>query len=420
MANLSLRLEQKLKLSQFQRLTIQLMQLHRQDLTDFLEKEVTENPLLDICYPDVRKKESGAAAEKPIDNLPKAADSLETSLLKQLRVQNVPKAQLLAAGLVISHLDEKGFFTADLDELGQNYHLSLAEMEKGLALVQSFDPPGIAARNIQEALLIQTRRQPKVPQGTEILLTEHYGEFLKGQWQKIEQDLQLTVAELEAIRIFLKKLSLQPASQSESETAYVRPDIEVYWDNEKLAFRFLEELPAITFRDDLYQQYDARGDKKTKTYIRRAKRRFLDLQTALQYRRESMSKVFTSLLTVQQAYFAKGKLQPFLQRDLAKETGLSEATVSRICRHSYLLYQGHTYPVKFFFSKTYGTEDTSYQTVIQAIQQILAKETADYAYSDQEITDILAKEQIHLARRTVTKFRQKLHIPNSRIRRQLK
>ena len=171
MANLSLKLEQKAKILQVQRLTIQMLALHAQDLTDFLQEQVTENPLLDIRYHDVRK--AGDKGEKSIDNLRSRSDSLEAKLIAQLRVQSLPRPLLLAAGLVIGSLDDKGFFQGDLASLGAAYHLSPEDMKKGLELVQSFDPPGIAARNLCEALLIQTRRNPKAPSRTEALLQRH-------------------------------------------------------------------------------------------------------------------------------------------------------------------------------------------------------------------------------------------------------
>ena len=100
MAKIALKLEQKTKLSQIQRLTIQMLTLHAQDLTDFLHEQVTDNPLLDIRYKDVRPS-GGSGKEKPIKKIKNRGDSLETGLMKQLRVQNVPKPVMLAAGLVI-------------------------------------------------------------------------------------------------------------------------------------------------------------------------------------------------------------------------------------------------------------------------------------------------------------------------------
>ena len=164
---------------QVQRLTIQLLALHGQELMDFLQEQVTDNPLLDIRYHDVRG--AGDKGEKPIDNIKSRSASLESQLMAQLRVVSVPRPILLAAGLVIGSLDEKGFFQGDLSSLGDGYGLSEEDMEKGLELVQTFDPPGIGARNISEALLIQTRRRSDGPPKTEELLTRHYDDFLRGK-----------------------------------------------------------------------------------------------------------------------------------------------------------------------------------------------------------------------------------------------
>ena len=110
MSNLSLKLEQKAKILQVQRLTIQMLALHAQDLADFLQEQVTDNPLLDIRYHDVRP--AGDKGDKAIDNLRSRSDSLEARLMAQLRVQSLPRPQLMAAGLVIGSLDDKGFSRA--------------------------------------------------------------------------------------------------------------------------------------------------------------------------------------------------------------------------------------------------------------------------------------------------------------------
>lgn len=348
MANLSLKLEQKTKLMQVQRLTIQLLALHGQELMDFLQEQVTDNPLLDIRYHDVRG--AGDKTEKPIDNIKSRSASLESQLMAQLRVVSVPRPILLAAGLVIGSLDEKGFFQGDLSSLGDGYGLSEEDMEKGLALVQTFDPPGIGARNICEALLIQTRRRSDGPPKTEELLTRHYDDFLRGKWSKIQQGLDLSDKDLRDIRDFLKTLSLQPAGQIEQDEVYIRPDVEIYLEEGgTLAFRWLEELPDVYFRDDLYAEYGAQKDKKTLAYIRKARRAFNDLASALAYRRLSIEQVMNCLLTRQEGYFLHGQpLEPLRQKDIAEETGLSTATVSRVCRNRYALFGGKVYGLQSF------------------------------------------------------------------------
>lgn len=271
MVKVALKLEQRTKLSQIQRLTIKMLTLRSQELTDFLHEQVAENPLLDIRYGDV-KSQADAGKEKPLDAVRSRADSLEESLMKQLRLQTLPRPVLLAAGLVIRSLDEKGFCTGNLAELGQEYALDGATMDKGLAVVQSLDPPGIGARDIRECLLLQTRRHGQAPAGTERLLSQYYEDFLQGKWQKLQHEMDLSEKDFKAIRDFLKTLALQPASTADAETEFIRPDVEIYEEEPgKLAVRSLEELPDVFFRDDLYKEYEAQGDKKTRTYIHRAR-----------------------------------------------------------------------------------------------------------------------------------------------------
>lgn len=422
MANLSLKLEQKTKLMQVQRLTIQLLALHGQELMDFLQEQVTDNPLLDIRYHDVRG--AGDKTEKPIDNIKSRSASLESQLMAQLRVVSVPRPILLAAGLVIGSLDEKGFFQGDLSSLGDGYGLSEEDMEKGLALVQTFDPPGIGARNICEALLIQTRRRSDGPPKTEELLTRHYDDFLRGKWSKIQQGLDLSDKDLRDIRDFLKTLSLRPAGQIEQDEVYIRPDVEIYLEEGgTLAFRWLEELPDVYFRDDLYAEYGAQKDKKTLAYIRKARRAFNDLASALAYRRLSIEQVMNCLLTRQEGYFLHGQpLEPLRQKDIAEETGLSTATVSRVCRNRYALFGGKVYGLQSFLATAYSRqreeEDfVSDKAIMKKIQALIANEDKEHPYSDQDIADYFSAIHIAIARRTITKFRQKLNIPNSNIRR---
>ena len=406
MAKIALTLEQKIKLSQMQRLTIQMMTLRGQDLVEFLHEKVMENPLLDIRYPDVRPK-SGGGTEKPIDNIRSSGDSLEEKLMKELRVQSVPKKVMLAAGLVIQSLDEKGFFAAALEDIGVDYGLSVADMEEGLHLVQTFDPPGVGARTIQEALLIQTRRRKDAPEGAEELLMNHYDDFIRGHWKRLEEQMGLSTEGLGNIRRFLKKLALQPAAPADERTEFVRADIEILCDEEgHLTVRSLEDLPDVFFRDDLYTAYGKDGDKATQDFIRKAKRQFL--------------------LKEQGDYFLHGgSLRPLTQKDIAAATGLSAATVSRVCRDRYALFRGRIYPIQSFLAHHYRCDresggSISDKAIMEKMARLIAEEDCRRPWSDQDLADYFGQQSIHVARRTITKFRLKMNIPNSRMRRRMK
>ena len=426
MAKIALTLEQKIKLSQMQRLTIQMMTLRGQDLVEFLYEKVTENPLLDIRYPDVRPR-SGGGMEKPIDNIRSGGDSLEEKLMKELRVQSVSKKVMLAAGLVIQSLDEKGFFAAALEDIGVDYGLSVADMEAGLRLVQTFDPPGVGARTIQEALLIQTRRRKDAPAGAEELLMNHYDDFIRGHWKRLEEQMGLSPEGLGRIRRFLKKLALQPVAPADERTEFVRADIEILCDEEgHLTVRSLEDLPDVFFRDDLYTAYGKDGDKATQVFIRKAKRQFLDLQTALAYRRQSIFTVVEHIVKEQGEHFLHGgSLRPLTQKDIAAATGLSAATVSRVCRDRYALFRGRIYPVQSFLAHHYRCDrenggSISDKAIMEKMARLIAEEDCRRPWSDQDLADYFSQQSVHVARRTITKFRFKMNIPNSRMRRRMK
>lgn len=426
MAKIALTLEQKIKLSQMQRLTIQMMTLRGQDLVEFLYEKVTENPLLDIRYPDVRPR-SGGGMEKPIDNIRSGGDSLEEKLMKELRVQSVSKKVMLAAGLVIQSLDEKGFFAAALEDIGVDYGLSVADMEAGLRLVQTFDPPGVGARTIQEALLIQTRRRKDAPAVAEELLMNHYDDFIRGHWKRLEERMGLSPEGLGRIRRFLKKLALQPAAPADERTEFVRADIEILCDEEgHLTVRSLEDLPDVFFRDDLYTAYGKDGDKATQDFIRKAKRQFLDLQTALAYRRQSIFTVVEHIVKEQGEHFLHGgSLRPLTQKDIAAATGLSAATVSRVCRDRYALFRGRIYPIQSFLAHHYRCDrerdgSISDKAIMEKMARLIAEEDCRRPWSDQDLADYFSQQSVHVARRTITKFRFKMNIPNSRMRRRMK
>lgn len=426
MVKISLKLEQRIKLSQMQRLTIRLMRLRGRALEDFLNEQIVENPLLDIRYPDVRTNAGAQSEGRPVGNIRGSSDSVEEKLMKELRLQNAPKKVILAAGLVIQSLDEKGFFAAALEEIGVEYGLSLADMEAGLALVQSFDPPGIAARSIREGLLIQTRRNPAAPAGTEALLVDHYDDFLHGRWQKLSRDLGISELDLAKIRNFLKTLSLQPIAAAEEETAYVRADVEILRKGDTVTAQFLELLPEVSFRDDLYAAYARDGDAETRQFIKKAKRQFMDLHTALAYRRQSIATVVQYMIDVQKEYFLGEKsLRPLSQKGIAAATGLSAATVSRVCRDRYALFNGKIYPFQSFLAQGYpcsrdGSRLISDEAIMKEMARLIAGEEKDRPWSDQELAEHFSRLQIQIARRTIAKFRLKMNIPNSRLRKRLK
>lgn len=157
-------------------------------------------------------------------------------------------------------------------------------------------------------------------------------------------------------------------------------------------------------------------------YIRKARRDFTDLASALAYRHHSIEQVVACLMDRQKDYFLHHRsLRPLRQKDIAADTQLSTAMVSRVCRHRYVLFEGRIYPLQSFLATAYPSDtegSVSDKVIMEKIAALIASEDKSHPYSDQDLSECLAlSDRISVARRTVTKLRQKLNIPNSRIRR---
>ena len=255
----------------------------------------------------------------------------------------------------------------------------------------------------------------------------HYDDFICGHWKRLEEQMGLSPEGLGRIRRFLKKLALQPAAPADERTEFVRADIEILCDEEgHLTVRSLEDLPDVFFRDDLYTAYGKDGDKATQDFIRKAKRQFLDLQTALAYRRQSIFTVVEHIVKEQGEHFLHGgSLRPLTQKDIAAATGLSAATVSRVCRDRYALFRGRIYPIQSFLAHHYRCDrerdgSISDKAIMEKMARLIAEEDCRRPWSDQDLADYFSQQSVHVARRTITKFRFKMNIPNSRMRRRMK
>lgn len=417
-------LQQQVKLTQRQVLAMRVLALPTQNLHEFIQEKIIENPLLEmepVSYKTGKEKESAALWEK----IPDRDLSFEEALLRELRCYQCTPAVREGVRRIVCSLDQHGFFTGDLKALGEAGHISYEDMRQALALIQECDPPGVGAASVQESLLLQIKHSEKIPPfGTEAVLREHFTDFLQGRWDTITAKTGVSMRQLRDIRLFLKPFQPYPARQYTQRAAYIRPEVEVQaGENGTFSLRFLEELPPLTFRKDLYDLYYRAGDKETRCFLAKYRQGFLLLQEALAYRRASIIRVMQYILQVQQQFFTRGMaIKPLLQKDIAAVTSLSASTVSRVCRARYMLFQGNVYAFQEFFGRAYACceeneERVSDKFVMKELQTLIAGEDKLRPLSDQALCDVLGEQHITISRRTVTKFRLKLNIPNSSIRR---
>lgn len=482
---LSLKLAQKLVMTPSLQQAIKLLQMTRMELQNVVSQELVENPVLEegdetfeaegsddetaesaadeensdseeldheesmndidleAYFNDYLEGSTGPAVFEareapPLENTLTHEPDLYDHLLWQLHMTEVEPRQREIAELIIGNLDPEGFLVADLDEIcqmgrqegiGERY--SDEEVEAALELVQSFDPPGIACRDLQQSLLHQLDAlgEPEVSL-TRRVIEEAWDLFLKRQFQLIAKNFGVKLSELEPIVDRIKGLELRPGRKFSSErTHYVEPDVYITKVSDKYVIVLNDDgMPRLriskAYRTMLRKMKANRQEVDARQFIKEKLRSALWLIKSLDQRQRTIYKVADSIVRHQQVFFERGieYLRPMVLRDVADDIGMHESTVSRVVSNKYMHTPRGLYPMKFFFhsgiDREYGA-DISSLTVKRKIENLIREEDTKRPLSDSELTRVLQREGINIARRTVAKYRDELGIPSSTNRKQI-
>ncbi len=374
----------------------------------------------------------------PLENTLTREPDLYDHLLWQLHLTELDPRQREIAELIIGNLDPDGFLVADLEEicqmgrqegLGEPY--SDEEVQAALELVKSLDPPGIACKDLKESLLDQLDARGE-PEGslTRRVIEEAWDPFLKRQFQPIAKSFGVKLAELEPVVEHIKGLELRPGRKFSTErTHYVEPDVYITKVSDKYVIVLNDDgMPRLriskAYRNMLRSMTANRQQGEARQFIKEKLRSALWLIKSLDQRQRTIYKVSDSIVRHQQAFFERGieYLRPMVLRDVADDIGMHESTVSRVVSNKYMHTPRGLYPMKFFFhsgiDREYGS-DISSLTVKGKIEQLIREEDTKRPLSDSELTRVLQREGINIARRTVAKYRDELGIPSSTNRKQI-
>nr|WP_245318920.1 RNA polymerase factor sigma-54 [Hymenobacter elongatus] len=371
--------------------------------------------------------------------------SLTDSLLDQLGFADLDEKQESIGRQLIGSIDNDGYIRRDLSAIAndlafsQNIEADEAEIEGVLHLVQSFDPAGIAARDLQECLLLQLERRPQdeLTEHAERILSETFDEFTKKHYQRIQQKLDLEDDELkEAISLILK-LNPKPGGTGPvgmGKVQYIIPDFILSSDNGvfnlTLNSRNAPDLRVAPAYTEMFQTYDkaAKKDKKMKeavTFVKQkldSARWFID---AIKQRQQTLLKTMDSIVRYQHEFFLEGdesKLRPMILKDIATEISMDISTVSRVANSKSVQTEFGIYPLKYFFSEGIATdsgEDASSREVKHILKEIIEGESKGRPLSDDKLEKMLNARGYNIARRTVAKYREQLNIPVARLRKEL-
>lgn len=374
--------------------------------------------------------------------------SLHETLTTQLGFLGLNEKQNTIGKQLIGSIEGDGYIRRELESIvndlafSQGFETTLEEVEAVLKKIQSFDPAGIAARNLQECLLLQLER---MDDGQDVdvivgkrILQECYEEFTKKHYAKILKKLDLDDEDYikDAIELIVR-LNPKPGGEVSSgnvKNQYVIPDFILVNNNGKLELslnsRNAPELRISRSYSDMFKAYDKsdKKDKKLKEAVSFVKQKldaakwFID---AIRQRQHTLLRTMKAIVDFQFDYFQEGdetKLRPMILKDIAQMINMDISTVSRVASSKTIQTDFGIYPLKYFFSEGISTdsgEEVSSREVKQIIKDLIESEDKSKPFPDDKLEDLLNEKGYNIARRTVAKYREQLNIPVARLRKEM-
>jgi RNA polymerase sigma-54 factor len=396
------------------------------DSFDEIDYEAYFQDYMDLSYrPQTPSEEF---EPRPLDAVLSKPQSLTDHLLWQLDMSPLPSGRKEIAQAIIGNLDEAGMLQASLEEVAGMGPYPIEEVELALHHVQELDPPGIAARDVRECLLLQIAFHDMEGTPAETIVRDHFDLLQGRKFRDLAQAMGATLDEtMEAVES-IRHLDPKPGKKYNSQAgAYVVPDVYVLKIDKGYTIVLNEEgLPRLRispFYRRLIDRNNPEATPETREYAREKFRSAFRLIKSLEERQRTIYKVATSIVKHQEGFLDYGfeHMRPLILRDVADDIGMHESTVSRVVNHKYMHTPRGLFEMRFFFHSGLVSdrgEDVSSLTVKERIKKAVAEEDAGHPLSDAAIVQILGREGLRIARRTIAKYREELRIPSSNERRQ--
>jgi len=475
-ARLSLRQSQRVVMTPLLQQAIQLLQLSTLELQEVVQKELLENPLLEEVAPETDSPEQAAAAatpdapaptavepapvdssptserqtddlpfdlnavmfddheerslvaqedreELPFENIVRSVSSLTDYLDEQMRFTFEDPLMLRIGNQIIGNLDEDGYLRAELSEIAEKCQTTVDQVEKVLVLIQAFDPTGVAARSIQECLLIQLRTDPNPDPVSVEIVEEHFDELSRRRYPDIARALKLPLDRVMESVEEIMGLEPKPGRRfGGTDSRYIVADVVVHkMGGEYVVVLNEEGIPRLRV-NSLYRSLLRGSGDDARAYVEQKLRSAVWLIKSVDQRQRTLRKVTQSIVKFQRDFLDKGLpcLRPLSLRDVGEDIGMHESTISRVTTNKYVETPQGLFELKFFFHSGIASGDgemVSSVSVKKMIQDLLANEDAAKPLSDQEVAQILKGRGLTIARRTVAKYREELGILPSHQRR---
>ena len=441
--DLLLKQTQKLIMTQQLQMAIKILQLPSMELDQYIQNQLEDNPVLEAessqknhdepqidwkefvhRYDNDEYYENENSQYDDDDNVSPFnfianVTTLKDHLLTQLHLSVKDAADIKIGEYLIENIDTAGYLRIDIKDAAKFLKTDEKNIEHVLKMIQTFDPSGVGARNIQECLIIQLKEQGMLTDLIKTVIEKYLNEIGEHKYNIIARDLGMTLKDAQAIGDIIKSLEPKPGRgfADSQDIKYIVPDVEI----EKISGKYVvivNERTTPRLSINPYYRNILKTDEKddeARKYVRKKLDSAAWLIKSIEQRKATIYNVVNSIVKLQQDFFDKGLdyLKPLTLKDVANVVGVHESTVSRAINGKYVQTPRGLFPIKFFFTRGIDVSsgnDVSSESIKKAIKDMLSSEDALKPLSDQKITDKLNKNGINISRRTVAKYREEIGI----------
>ncbi|MFC4710526.1 RNA polymerase factor sigma-54 [Enterococcus eurekensis] len=416
---------QKLAMTQQLQQSIQVLQFSSEELHAFIENEALENPLLGVEEYDYPVSNHSTASGPGMENdyfsqIPDSSLSLFESLIEQVHLNYRDTYLRKLVLFLVEYIDLNGFLTISLEEAVEQTGSTAIQMLDALVLLQQLDPAGVGARDLQEALMLQTERDDSAPNLAYIILEEFFEELVNRKWEVIAKHFGILLQEVQVVFDYLQHLTPTPGAVfGDTKDLYIVPDLTLKVDGEQIElFSNKRSVPKVIFQQAYFEQMKQSGDPEVAAYLKEKQQNFQTLQKMIIQRGDTIYRVGQFIVNHQREFFLNKErpIKPLILKEVAESLDVHESTVSRAVNGKYLAVDFGVFELKTFFSHklvSKAGEESSTDDVKQRLKKIVDQENKQKPLSDQKIVDLLKEQGIELSRRTVAKYREQLGILGS-------
>ncbi len=419
-----IKLEQKqserLLLTNEMRQSLKMLSFNAVELNDYLNKLAISNPFIQIKNNFKWNDSNEIINFNQIGSTQK--ENLYDHLTDQVQIMSIDNKEKERLIHLIYCLDENGYLKRNLKELAHKFGINLSEISREVKIIQGLDPIGVGTSSLAECMLLQLTGNSFTEKIARLILKNHFQLLVSHRWKELCKIYHLNTNDWNKIVNCLKQLTATPgtAYRSDEVAQYIVPDLQLFISKNgkfKLELNKASKTELI-FAEEDFHSLKQKADLKTQEYLNDKHKEFIALDNGLIQREKTLLAVANVIIIAQGDFLLKRQdLHPLILQDIAKKLQISISTVSRTINGKYIQTNHGIYPLKYFLSKKINSLDSnttySISEIKLKIKTIIKQEDKTKPLSDSNIRDILTHHNVQISRRTIAKYRDEMHIPNS-------